>query len=208
MALFKKNKKTEEIKKECEEWIWVDGYKGMDKDMQCYGGFQYELGKSYDMPEDATIEACNGGFHMCLKLKDVFSHVPIRSNNRFFKVRALVRKFDLDNYGVRSRYDWTSILRDDKLAAKSIEIVQELTRDEILEHTYACGWEDHYKDMALSEGLKHVNFIRQTDKLTECGYSMPFASWAVNNSKYDIAMVVGSQSDLSMDVKVPSIMLA
>ena len=27
-----------------DEYVWVDGYKGMDKDMKCYGGFQYQLG--------------------------------------------------------------------------------------------------------------------------------------------------------------------
>lgn len=33
-----------------EKWIWVDGYKGTDKDMKCRG-YQYEFGKQFDIPE-------------------------------------------------------------------------------------------------------------------------------------------------------------
>ena len=45
-----------------EEWIWVTGYKGTDKDMKCRD-YQYELGKQHDMPEGTDITMCYSGFH-------------------------------------------------------------------------------------------------------------------------------------------------
>lgn len=219
MALFKKNNKSEEeeknvvettstVEKEPEKWVWVDGYKGMDKDMQCHGGFQYELGKHYDMPEDATIEVCEGGFHLCMKLEDVFGYVRIGNGNRFFRVRALVRESDLAEYGQRVIYDSSRYFGPrshviDKLAAKSIEIVSELNRDEILECSgyRLSDFADKYKDLLISHGYKYTVSMMHINELTEYGYSMPFATWLVDNHKYDIAKVAGSQSDMSMDMK-------
>ena len=218
MALFKKNKKTEEkeeknmeettstVEKEPEKWIWVDGYKGMDKDMQCHGGFQYELGKRYDMPEDATVEACRGGYHLCLKMNDVFGYVMVGDGNRFFRVRALVRESDLAKYGQRVINDSSNYFAPrsyiiDKLAAKSIEIVSELTRDEILEYADLSNLADKYKDLVISHDYDYAVRMMRIDELTEYGYSMPFANWLVDNHKYDIAKVAGSQSNMSMDMK-------
>ena len=220
MALFKKNKKTEEkeeknvkettstVEKEPEKWIWVDGYKGMNEDMHCYGGFQYELGKRYDMPEDATIEVCEGGFHLCLKLEDVFDYISIGWGSRFFRVRALVRESDLAKYGQRviddsSNYYGPRSYVIDKLAAKSIEIVSELNRDEILECSgYTLSdFADKYKDLVISHDYDYAVRMMRIDELTKYGYSMPFATWLVNNHKYDIAKVAGAQSDMSMDMK-------
>ena len=80
-----------------EEWIWVEGYKGTDKDMKCRD-FQYGLGVQYDMPEDQEIQECESGFHLCLYLSDVFHYYEVGCGNRFFKVKALVRKVDKESY--------------------------------------------------------------------------------------------------------------
>lgn len=198
-----------------EEWVWVDGFKGMDKNMQCHNNFQYEIGKRYDMPEDANIEACRSGFHLCLTLEDVFGYVKLGDNNRFFEVRALVRKSDTDcyksgvsknlwggiSYTMSSNGGVTAICYSDKLAAKSIEIVRELTIDEILEHTNAKDWDIRYKALAIELGINGAQNFRYADELVEYGYSRPFAQWLSKNSKYEIAKAVGAQTDLSMDMK-------
>lgn len=200
-----------QVEKE-EELVWVEGYKGMDKDMRCHGGFQYELGKRYDMPDDAVIEECCSGYHLCLKLTDVYRYVSIGENNRFFQVKALVRKSDLERYrsDAKSYYRYSTFSAFpgyiDKLAAKSIEIVRELTADEIFE-PYGCAkWDEKYKQLALSVGVDTATSTIYVDELVGYGYSSPFARWLVSHNKYGIAKAVGSQQDLSMDVKVFMIM--
>jgi hypothetical protein len=187
-----------------EEWIWVEGYKGTDKDM-CCRGYQYELGKQYDMPEDEEIKACKSGFHLCLRLSDVLGYYAVGAGHRFFKVKALVRKSDERNYCSYDTYGmrWASSV--DKLAAKSIIFLSELTTDEILKGTDAENLPAEYKQIAIDIDIEHAVMYYQQHTLMKDGYSETFASYIVNANKFDIAHAFGSQKDLSMDMKVWSI---
>ena len=80
-------------KKEEEEWVWVEGFKGMDKDMQCRG-FQYEVGKTYVY--DGEVKVANSGFHFCGNLAGTLSCYPLDLNNRYFKIRGMVKSIDCD----------------------------------------------------------------------------------------------------------------
>lgn len=206
------NALTNEEEVTVEEWIWVTGYKGMDKNMQCRNNFQYEIGHRYDMPEDSVIEACSGGFHLCPSLQDVFGYVKIGEENRFFEVRALVRKSDADRCGeweyIRDHYGAPiRKYRRDKLAAKSIEIIRELTMDEILEPFGYHEWDEGYKKMALTTNVEVAKNTMRFDTLVDLGYSRPFAQYLIDSNKYTVAKAVGSQPDLSMDVKCWMIMM-
>jgi hypothetical protein len=178
--------------KETEEWVWVDGYKGMDKDMRCRD-FQYEIGKRYDMPEDVEVEVCQAGFHFCRHLRHVYQFYALGGGNRFFKVRGLVKSEDNRIFA-------------DKLAAKSIEIIAELTRDELLEDFGADKWAEKYKDMFFDIGYKATVRTMSLDELMDYGYSLPFANYLIDAGKLKVAKAVGSQPDLSMDMKVFMIM--
>jgi hypothetical protein len=191
-----------------EEWIWVEGYKGTDKNM-CCREYQYELGKQHDMPEDEEIKECVNGFHLCLTLDDVFKYYQIGYGNRFFKVQALVRKADADQYDQNvcsSYYGLFDVSTKDKLAAKSIILVSELAIDEILKDTDAHSLPQEYKQMAIDCGIESAIVNYKINTLVEDGYALAFATHIVNNDKFDIAHVVGSQKDLSMDIKVLSIL--
>lgn len=213
---------AEKLVEKTEEWIWVEGYKGTDKDMKCRD-YQYELGKPYDMPKDEKIEACESGFHLCLKLNDVFGYYSIGDGNRYFKVKALVRKSDFEEYGEYPDSGYVTMYgmqmrnpfcsRIDKLAAKSIEFVEELTPDEILKGYITDEWTDEDKQDAIQHGTNYVRkkheaaeLEKKKQALIDLGYSIPFASWLMANDKYDKAFAVGSQPDLSMDMKVLAIM--
>jgi hypothetical protein len=89
---------------------WVDGYKGFDKNL-CCRGFQYEVGKEYDLGHEESV--CSDGFHFCKTLEGVQeNYYSANGENRFCKVRGLVKK------GVRY---------DGKYCARKIVIVEEVT---------------------------------------------------------------------------------
>ena len=60
----------------------IKSYKGFNKDMQCRG-FQYEVGKEYDM--DGEIKCCNLGFHACKSPLEVWDYYDML-NSRFAEV--------------------------------------------------------------------------------------------------------------------------
>lgn len=191
--------KTESVSAE-EEWVWVDGFKATDKDMTCRDQ-AYEFGKTYTMPEDAEIKACKNGYHLCLKLEDVFKYYKIGNGNRYFAVRALVRKSDVEKYG---KLDLESIYygRDNnKLAAKSIEFVRELTPDEIFASTEIADYTIEEKEYALEHSIAYVVNKRNIKNLSDLGYSPAFAQLVCDMGQYKEAYAVGTQEGLSMDMK-------
>ena len=138
--LDEKERKRKELQRvielqEQEEWVYVEGIKGMTEDMKGYNNFQFEVGKTYI--KDGLIEICKNGFHLSLNLEDVLNHYGLCRGNRFFKVRALVRKEDLDNYGTVTEvdnffYGKQKIIKN-KLVSKEIEILEELSDEELFE---------------------------------------------------------------------------
>lgn len=199
-----------EPEKPAEEWIWVEGYKGTHKDLTAYGNFQFEMNKVYEMPEDASIKACDNGFHFCLKLNDVFGYYDVGKSNRFFKVRGLVRKSDYESYGKIDLLHWYRPQSNvDKLAAKSIEILWELSPDEILAAynvDLIKDWTYEEKLLALETNPKAVDDEHKAIELAKLGYSIPFAKLVVEANKYDVAKKAASMDGLSMDMKVYLIM--
>lgn len=183
-----------------EEWIWVDGYKGTDKDMKCRG-YQFSVGNKYDMPEDAEIRDCASGFHLCKELKDVYTYYKIGEGHRFFKVSALVRKSDFEKYGKNTVFE-----RKDKLASKSILFTRELTPNEVFETTDYADWTEDEKKEAMETSIDKVQSARKIKTLVGLGYSEPFAKYVINQCYYDEAVAVSSQTDLSMDMKIVAIL--
>ena len=204
----------DEKKKETEEWIWVNGYKATDKDMKCRD-YQYEMYKQFDMPEDAEISTCSSGFHLCTDLEDIFHYYEPCDGNRYFHVRALVRKSDYVNLNVTpapgsyeslvgafSRYDT-------KIAAKSIEFVSEVTREEfehaLLEKSDAASklspeFLAMVPNISVSEALQK----QKTHELEEAGYPYTLAKYIMKyggNYAYDRAMDLAT-SGITLDTKV------
>lgn len=187
-----------------EEWIWVDGYKGTDKDMKCRD-YQFEMNKQFDISDDEPVELCAHGFHLCAKLSAVFGYYGIHSNNRFFEVKALVRKSDYESLGpvyFTDHYGFKSRMREnDKLAAKSIIFTRELTVDEILMGAIDDDWTDEHKRLALEIGIFETRRKITLEKLIALGYSNTFAQLCMDMKRDNVALSVGTQEGLSMDMK-------
>lgn len=206
------------IKQLEEEWIWVKGYKGTDRDMKCRD-YQFMFNYRHDMVDGSEIKVCESGFHFCPKLKDVFGYYEIKDGHRFFEVRALVRKKDyevlkpstntatlkIDGMGViwpTWANPWT--LGNDKLTSKAIEFVRELTLDEIFADTEASGWSDEDKKLALEIGVGEATKVRQVTELEALGYSEELSEYIVHEiHKYNLAKFLTTlPENPSMDTKM------
>lgn len=186
--------------KGAEEWVWVTGYKGTDKDMKCRD-YQFELGKKFDMPEGEKIVLCSSGFHLCNDLQNVFRYYNVEEGNRFFEVRALVRRYNKNGY-----YSFEH--RDDKMVAKSIEFVRELTVDEIFEHIKiddVNGWTTEQKEEARRTTICDVRRSIQVKTLVDLGYSEVFATFVCKRGAYYTAYTMAHTPNVSMDVKILTI---
>ena len=56
----------------------IIAYKGFNRDMTC-NGFQYEVGKEYEMPED-EVQICRAGFHACESPLEVLDYYFMDDN--------------------------------------------------------------------------------------------------------------------------------
>lgn len=209
---FDEEAQTKEVEKQEDtktEWVWVEGYKGTNKDMTCQG-FQYELGKTYSMPEN-EVQMCRSGYHLSLNLSDVFGYYDVDYGNRFFKVKACVRKCDLDHYGEPHCWSDSS---EDKLVAKEIQFVEEVSVDEVWnaymkKNNISQEMQDalvEYKSQFQELGYEKIVYLYHVDILVEDGYSRPFAWYVVDDDKFEVAHAVASQKEISMDVKALFIM--
>lgn len=89
----------------------MKGYKGFNKDLKCRG-FQYEVGKTYEMDENPNC--CDKGFHFCKNLFSVHDYYDIK-NSRVCEIEAIG---DTHEEG-------------EKISTNKIRIVRELSTDEL-----------------------------------------------------------------------------
>lgn len=191
--------KTEEKKEE--EWVWVEGYKGTDKNMKCRD-FQFEIGREYSLLEDQDPIMCTVGFHLCLNLFDVFNYYDIGKGNRFFKVRALVLKKDAMKYGDRSTPNYT--YKIDKLVSKSIIFIEELSADEIFKDTDIADFPLEYKEFALKNGTEKAQKKFLKDRLTTA-YGDKLAYYIVEHKDIEaseLANALADNNDLTLYEKL------
>ena len=92
-------------------------YKGFNSKLQCRG-FQYEIGKEYELPKGEKPKACSSGFHACPNPADLFGFYAPNDGNRYCEV-------ELSGY-IDDR-------ESDKLAASKIKIIREVSLNEIAE---------------------------------------------------------------------------
>ena len=62
----------------------MKGYKGFDKDLKCYGGYQYKIGRTETTDE---VKLCETGFHFCERPLDVFRYFA-PAHSRYCEIEA------------------------------------------------------------------------------------------------------------------------
>ena len=92
----------------------IQAYKVFDKNLQCRG-FQFEIGKVFE--QLGEIKLCKNGFHACVVAAHCFNYYSFTPENRVCKVLL-----------------WGDVDSDegDKVASGFIEIVEELSWQEVL----------------------------------------------------------------------------
>lgn len=151
-----------------ESWIEVEGYKGTDKNMMCRD-YQYELGKTFSKKYE-VIEMCKNGFHFSENLQGTFSYYPLRPHNRYFKVKALAKlKFIIKDGTWRRHRDLT----DNKLVAKEIKFIEEVSIDELKPHIlekypFLDNLEEQWNEEFIinyKENVKHM-YAKKINKIS------------------------------------------
>ena len=190
-VIFDENHPAPKVEED-EEWVWVEGYKGTDRFMRCRD-YQFSLHEQFDMPEGEPIIECRSGFHLCPSLSNVFAFYAIADSNRFFRVRALVRKRDADKLN--------TLYNPDKLVAKSIVFLSELTTDEIFKDAYINteGWTDKDKIEAREKNCTFVDRKVKIRTLIGFGYNKSVAEYVIQRNRFELAKTLGQQTDISMD---------
>jgi len=97
-----------------QDWIWVDAFKATDANMICKG-HQYRL--SVEDTYGDKVVLGSKGYHVCTNLRHCFKEYPYDFHNRFFQVKALVKRTD---YLYRNPNNTT-------LVAKAIRFTEEVT---------------------------------------------------------------------------------
>ena len=95
----------------------MKGYKVFNPDWTCRGGFQYEVGKTFE--EDVTPVCRDRGFHFCTKAADCFRYYAFDPKNKVAEVEALG---DIDTNN-----------DDSKCSTNKIHIIRELSWHEVLD---------------------------------------------------------------------------
>ena len=136
----------------------VIGYKVFYPDWTCQGGFQYEVGKTYEM--DEKPECCSRGFHFCRKLADCFNYYMFNPSNKVAKVIAL-GEIDEEN-------------DDSKCCTNRIQIIEELSWEEVLkrvntgEGNAGLGNSGDYNSGDCNSGNKNSGYYNSGLKNSGC----------------------------------------
>ena len=66
----------------------MKGYKAFDPGWKCRD-FQYEIGKTYELPEGQELKICECGFHFCANPIDVFGYYQFSDDTLIAEIEAL-----------------------------------------------------------------------------------------------------------------------
>ena len=95
----------------------IISYKGFDKDLECRG-FQYEIGKEYELPNGETVSVCSHGFHACESPLEVLDYYFLDDNAN------LSRFCEVEQSGEFSK---EKFYNSTKIASSKIKIKREIT---------------------------------------------------------------------------------
>ena len=171
----------------------ITTYKGFDKDLKCRG-FQYEVGKEYELPKGESVSVCSNGFHACESPLEVLDH------------------YFMDGYANLSRFceveqsgEFSKEVDSTKVASSKIKIKKEITFSDLIE--LGVEW---LKEKTSNDGGGNCTKIVSSSDDAQIGSSGDFAKigssgdcahigssgyYAKIGSSGDCAQIVSSSDD-------------
>lgn len=121
-----------------------------------FGNEIFEVGTTFRKSDIYEIELCKCGYHFCLNLEDLLGYRKVCT--RFFKVKALVRKSDYENYGQLKYGD-----KVDKLISRAIILTEEIPFEILIEKS--SKWKAKYEQILVKNDADYNKLISmfQTD---------------------------------------------
>ena len=136
----------------------ITTYKGFDKDLKCRG-FQYEIGKEYELPKGESVSVCSKGFHAC--------ESPLEVLDYYF----------MDGYANLSRFceveqsgEFSKEVDSTKVASSKIKIKKEITFADLINS--GVEW---LKEKNSNDGGGDSAIIASSDNCTHIGSCDDFA---------------------------------
>ena len=152
----------------------ITTYKGFDKDLKCRG-FQYEVGKEYELPKGESVSVCSNGFHACESPLEVLDYY-------FMDGSANLSRFcEVEQSG-----EFSKEVESTKVASSKIKIKKEITFADLIE--LGVEW---LKEKASNDRGGDLTKIASSGKCAHIGSSGYFAQIC---SSGDFAQI-GSSGD-------------
>ena len=134
----------------------IIAYKGFDKDLKCRG-FQYEVGKEYELPNGEKPNVCDTGFHACESPLEVLDYYFMDDNAN------LSRFCEVEQSGELSHQDDKG---STKVASSKIKIKAEIKFADLIK--LGVEW--------LKEKTSPEKVEKTEDGLNDSGYSAKIGS--------------------------------
>ena len=99
----------------------ITAYKGFDKDLKCRG-FQYEVGKEYELPKGESVSVCSNGFHACESPLEVLDYYFMDGHAN------LLRFCEVEQSG-----EFSKEVNSTKVSSSKIKIKKEITFADLIE---------------------------------------------------------------------------
>ena len=162
----------------------ITAYKGFEKDLTCRG-YQYEVGKEYEMPEGGVL-VCHAGFHACESPLEVLDHYFLDKDCN------IARYCEVEQSGALDREKDST-----KVASSKIKIKAELSFADLLKigiewlkEKATLGEKERYKPL-LNENGKNSAKIGSSGDSAKIGSSGDYAQ--IGSSGYSAQ--IGSSGD-------------
>jgi len=110
----------------------IKSYKGFNPDFTCRG-FQYEVGKEYEMPKNEAIKCCGNGFHACESPLEVFDHYFLTESGEMCRFAEVEQSGEIDRENGSTKVCSSKIkikaeLKPGDLIRAGVEWIKENTR--------------------------------------------------------------------------------